>query len=397
MNTTLKAVVAATLVLASASASYAATVRTADGRSVSGSYNGMQWTASSLLTGTTSTLLPSPPNEGDPIYWPVYPRDSGVVHLLMDYGPQVGAFICSGTLLNDRRSVLTAGHCVSDGAGTDNPLTTTVYFQPEGGLPAGTRIQTNGIPNGGAVARSVTDYFVNSAYTGQVIDQNDIAVLRMDTEAPAWALDYDLYTNSDLTGADFTVAGYGVLGDGATGRTNFAARLRQGDNMYDFRLGDPLFAGGWAAILGEPADQIAYSWVSDFDNGLAANDTACRVAQASNLAGPAGAVFCDLGRGAREVGVAGGDSGGPNFIDGRISGVNSYGLTFGSDWGDFFCIPGNCLNSSFGEFSGYVPVSIHEKFIRDSLYRAPPIPEPGSLALLGLGLAGLGLTRRRKA
>lgn len=383
--------VAAALLLAASGAMAAGKVQT-------GSFNGIQWSAQNMLTGTTNTQSGGPvPNGGDPLYWPSYPRDSGLVHLLMDYG-QAGQFICSGTLLNDRRSILTAGHCVSDGFGTANPLSTTVYFQPSGGLPAGTRIQTSGVPNGGAETRAVTQYFVNSQYTGNVIDQNDIAVLRLDADAPVQARSYGLYTANDLTGRDFTVTGYGRLGDGATGANNFAARLRTGDNQYDFRLGDPLFNNGllgdnqgWDDIFGQPLTELSHSWVSDFDSGQAANDTACEVAQASDLAGAAGSVFCNLGRGAREVGVAGGDSGGGDFIGDLISSVNSYGLTFGSPWGDV----DDSLNSSFGEFSGYVPVYLHADWI-NSVLVSGQVPEPQTYGLIALGLAGIGAVKRRR-
>jgi hypothetical protein len=317
-----------------------------------------------------------------------------VVQLLMDYGPTVGRFICSGSLLGDRRSIVTAAHCVSDGAGTANPLSTTVYFQPPGGVPPGTRIfdGTTLAPNGGAVTRDVSQYFVNSAYTGDVIDKNDIAVLRMSTLAPDWALSYDLYESNDLQSKTFMVEGYGRLGDGATGANGFTSRLRNGDNRYDIRLGDPDFGTDWSLVLGEPMSQIDEVWMSDFDNGLAANDASCLVATAGLGLAPS-SKYCNLGTGAREVGVAGGDSGGPQFIGSLISGVNSFGLTFGSAFGDFFCVPGNCLNSSFGEFSGYVPTYLHTAFIRASM-----VPEPGSLALLALALLTLTtVTRRRSA
>lgn len=368
--------------------------------SVSGSYNGIQWTASQMLTGTTNTQTGGPiTNGGDPIYWPSFPRDSGVVHLLMDYGAG-GQFICSGTLLSDRQSILTAAHCVSDGAGTANPLSTTIYFQPVGGVSPGTRIQTGGIPNGGAETRLVTNYFVHPLYTGQVIDQNDIAVLRLDSPAPAQATGYGLYTAFDLEGQNFTVHGYGALGDGATGRNGFAARLRNGDNRYDFQLGNSLFGDSWSEALGAPMSRIQFSIISDFDNGLAANDTACLVSTNVDFAGAAGAVFCNTGVGAREVGVAGGDSGGPGFIGGLISSVNSYGLTFGLGFGDIGPVPCDfdpatapptCLNSSFGEFSGYVPVNIHADFINATL-----VPEPGTYAMMLAGLAGMGLWARRR-
>jgi hypothetical protein len=372
----------------------AAQAQTSPGGTISGGYGALTWTAGSTLTGTTNTQAGGPvANGGDPIYWPVYPRDSGVVQLLMDYGPTVGQFICSGSLLGDRRSILTAAHCVSDGAGTANPLSTTVYFQPPGGLAAGTRIIGPGnVPNGGAVTRNVDGYFVNSAYTGDVIDKNDIAVLRLSTLAPDWALSYDLYESNDLQSKTFMVEGYGRLGDGATGANGFSSRLRNGDNRYDIRLGDPDFGTDWSVVLGEPMSQIDEVWMSDFDNGLAANDASCLVATAGLGLAPS-SKYCNLGTGAREVGVAGGDSGGPQFIGSLISGVNSFGLTFGTAFGDFFCVPGNCLNSSFGEFSGYVPTYLHTAFIRASM-----VPEPGSLALLALALLTLTtVTRRRSA
>lgn len=362
----------------------------ANSNTISGFYNGVSWSAKSLLTGVTSTGNAGNP-AGDSIYHPSYPAYNGAAYLLMDYGPSVGVFACSGTLLNDRRSILTAAHCVSDGAGTANPLTTTVLFQPELGLSANTRIQTGLVPASGVTSIGVSNYFVHSAYTGDVIDQNDIAILRLSDFAPNWTTSYGLYTGSNLTGKDFTATGYGLLGAGATGTSGFSARLRTGENSYDFRLGDSLFGGGWSSVLGEPLSQIEHSWVSDFDSGLAANDASCRLAKAANLAGASGSVFCDSGLGAREVGVASGDSGGGDFIDGLLASVNSYGLTFGLNWGDV----DNNLNSSFGELSGYVPVYLHEDWISRMMFN--DVPEPGSSALVIVGLMGLAaVTRRRK-
>jgi hypothetical protein len=353
--------------------------------SMSGSHNGLSWTAQNMLTGFSGTGTASTP--GDPLYLPSFPASTGVVGLLMNYGA-LGSFICSGTLLPDRQSILTAGHCVSDGFGTAGPITTTVFFQPAAGLSPTVSIYNNPA----ATSRTVTDYFVNPGYTGQVIDQNDIAVLRMNTLAPDWAVSHGLYVGGDLTGAHFNVAGYGRLGTGATGTNTTTGRLRNGDNRYDFRFGDGAFgAGYWDGAFDNPslpAAQIAFSFVSDFDNGLAANDASCRLAADADFTiAPGSSQFCNIGVGAREVGVAGGDSGGPNFINGRISGVNSYGLTFGTAYGDV----NGTLNSSFGEFSGYVPTYIHADFINAAL-----VPEPGTYAMMLAGLAAVGLVARRR-
>ena len=360
-------------------------------RTQTGSANGFTWTAQSNIVGQNSTATIA--GGGNPLYLANTAQYSGVVALITEFAG--GSFICSGTLMNDRKTIVTAAHCVTDGpAGAlTAPLKTTVYFG--GGQVAGDFFNA-----AGTTAIVADGAFWHSSYTGEVIDQNDIAVVTLSQLAPVSATSYDITDLNDLTGTDFNVAGFGGRSDvgGALGQNLGAGRLRQGINTYDFRLGDADFNGGWNGVFGT-AD-VTYSYLSDFDNGTITRDASCLVAADFGLSG---AKYCDLGLGAREVGVAGGDSGGPQFVNGKLASVTSYGLTFGPDFGDdiFRDTNGNgvrdpgesFLNSSFGEFSGYVPTYIHRAFIANA------VPEPATWLqmIFGFGLVGSVLRRRQSA
>lgn len=360
-------------------------------RLIRGNAGDVWFEARSLMVGQTSTQVVPP---GDPIYLPSRPAKDGLVFLEVDFG-SLGTGFCSGSLMAGGKAILTAAHCVADSNGQIAAVGGNAYFY---GGPADPFYDldfgfTPGIERVGLGAIHVAP-----GYTGDVIDHNDLAIIFLGGAAPDFAVEYLLSALADPTGIDFNVAGFGNRGiSGATGAAPGSfGRLREGDNMFEYALGNASFAGGWAGLLGEPLSQISDSWVSDFDRvGFAANDTSCRVT--GGLLGT-GSTFCDTGVGAREVGVAGGDSGGPQFVDGRIVSVTSYGLTFGSAFGDF---TGN-LDSSWGEFSGYAPVYRNRDWIEGLVAGAfgdtGVVPEPATWAMMiaGFGLVGASLRRRQR-
>jgi hypothetical protein len=360
-------------------------------RSVSGMTKNMQWQAANMVVGVGSTANASA--GGNPLYFANKPQYNGVATLIMQYDGG-GAFICTGSLANSKR-IVTAAHCVSDGFGTAGPAKVTAFFSdsPDPDLVRFQVVNGQFVAAPGAVAVDVGYIHVNPGYTGEVIDQNDIAVLELKQAAPSFAQAYGFYWGDDLAGQTFNVVGNGRRSDvgGAVGANLGTGRMRQGENIFDYALGDPIFGGFWDGFFGT-AD-VTNSWLSDFDNRnpflvdnilVTGFDTGCIIGAVltDSLFG------CSPFLGGIEVGVAGGDSGGPQFVDGKLASVTSYGLTFGQNFGDI----DGALNSSFGEFSGYVPVYAHRGWLLSV------IPEPATWAMMiaGFGLVG-GSLRRRQA
>ncbi len=344
---------------------------------ITGTHNGLNFTATNSIVGTTSTATVV--GGGNPAFFANASRYNGTVALIMAYS-NGDRFICSGSLMADRQSILTAGHCVSGGAGTANPVSTTAYFY-NGTDPDYV------ITGAQSTAIAVSDYFVNAGYSGEVIDQNDIAVLRLSQAAPLFATSYELYTGN-ASGQNFNVTGVGARSDGGglVGDNLGTGRKRQGDNLFDFALGDEGI-DGTLDFLGETGVEIDNVLLSDFDNGLDDNDASCII---TGAVGVTSGRYCNLGRGAMEAMTAGGDSGGASFIDGKVAAITSFGLSFGSGLGDI----DDDLNSTFGEFGGYVSTAYHANWINSVL----AVPEPGTWALMltGFGMTGIALRRSRR-
>ncbi|RZJ06061.1 MAG: trypsin-like serine protease, partial [Rubrivivax sp.] len=268
------------------------------------------------------------------------PQD-GVARLIID--TTEGSFLCSGALLGDGLHILTAAHCVTDGAGVLTTIGGTASF---GITPTGS---FTGLLSAPVAIASVT---VNPGWNGDYLFNGyDLAILTLAEAAPIEATRYDIYRESDEIGRVGTKSGWGTIGQGDVGTVGSpGSGWRTGQNMWEMS----------AATFWEDDTVNDGIMMYDFDNGLAANDAF-------------GAYFGlnDLGLGDMEVVSAPGDSGGPTFIDGKVAGITSFGLTFTDARdasGNRICLPGNpdifcALNSSYGEFAGDTRVSAYAAWI----------------------------------
>ena len=266
-----------------------------------------------------------------------------------------GTFGCTGTLGSDNIHVFTAAHCVADDLGN--------YILTSGSATFEGNFQSITIPIVPA------NSFSHPNYDGDFIKGNDIAILKLASSPPGVPGTAHAISGNEV-GSIVDKTGYGLSGffsSGTDSSTYPFGKQRDGLNKYD-AFGDTMYS---ALGLVAGVDYIPGAvYQFDSDDGTSKHDAFGFFFGISNA-----------GLGNSEVMSASGDSGGPTFVNGKLAGITSYGITLQytnkqtSDCTKQFGQPR--LDSSCGEFAGDTRVASYSTWI-DSILNSQPNNPPNA-------------------
>jgi hypothetical protein len=292
--------------------------------------------------------------------------------------PGGAVYGCSGSLLAGGQYVLTAAHCA------DSFTQMVVEFGVVNDVAAVTRTV------------SVSNAYVHPAWNGNLDTGADIAILKL-SQPVTTIQGYHLSTTNDV-GKDFLIAGYGTTSVASSNTpANWAdgAWGHYGYNTFD--VDSKTFNAEIENTVHWGYDPAYYApgttYMSDYDDGTAAHNTLGRI---DGLVG--GSWTSGTGLGANEALIAGGDSGGGDFVfngtEWLLSGVHSWGWAGGAclDFGLTTCDANDKNNSSYGDMSGSTATYSHIGWINS----VTAVPEPATYGMMLSGLALVGAVARRR-
>ncbi len=254
----------------------------------------------------------------------------------------LGGFLCTGGLI-DSTHVITAKHCTS---GISVGLMTTVFHD------ASNATTSVGVT---AKAEAPAGLVPNSK------DGSDVAILTLASAAPAPITPLE-FLHKNPVGTNITTVGFGKNGLGGAGHGGSRDGLRWAATNVTDSFGAALDSNG------NPKANTANIWNTDFDDGTAAN----------NILSTVGSSATPL---TNEGTTAGGDSGGPLLVGGRIVGVLTGGTTG---------------NSVYGDVSWWTGTLQWRNWILTNAPGARFVPEPSTIMLMTVGLIGMGVRWYRR-